>query len=745
MAFRTKLDYSSNRQIKQHLETFTYLSGGTIFGLPFDQLPSGANLETSAITQTYNNYVSTFSGNSTTTVYTWYDNVMQLGASSLSAITPSNSGVTQNTGPVFTANTTTTIDGNVVALNYSGVSFDVTCLAIYDLGGGAYSGTVNTPTLYILSAETTDFTGRTIWVDVSGITRTQDLIITNNPTVGYVWTCADSEGKGYWAAAGAGSSLWTAGTGSNAVVLANSGGYAGGNYSLSEGYATTATGNYGSHAEGNQTTASGNVSHAEGQQTIASGFISHAEGGNTIANGSGSHAEGEFTTASGTCSHSEGNSTTALGSYSHAEGLQTKALGNYGSHAEGRLTTASGLYGSHAEGSGTTASNTASHAEGYSTLASGYASHAEGWYSLASGLYSHAENGYTMALGDNSHSEGQDTTAYGSASHVEGNNSIASGSTSHAEGVYCVANGNASHAEGEKTTANGNKSHTEGYYTTAIGVYSHAGGAFTIASGNTSFVHGSGSTASGVSTIVLGSGITGASNNTTYVDYLNVSRVLSTAFANDIRIDASGNLTTNTSDERLKENINQLTGALDKVKNLQGVTYQWKDRSAGGDAVRLGFIAQQVEQVEPLLVFTNNNDENKYKGLHIDGIIPLLVEAVKELSSGSTINNGIETQTILAEDNNIDLNYNGTQQTAIDGGIRVLHAKGVDLSADFITDENGDWVTNNDLKPNSLTIPEYTPISSSDTNGNVGNITRDDNYLYVKTVNGWKRTNLESF
>ncbi len=162
-------------------------------------------------------------------------------------------------------------------------------------------------------------------------------------------------------------------------------------------------------------------------------------------------------------------------------------------------------------------------------------------------------------------------------------------------------------------------------------------------------------------------------------------------------------------------------------------------------AVKLGFIAQQVEIVEPKLVFTNKVDG--YKGLHVDGIIPLLVEAVKELSSGSTtINNSyLETQTILAEDNNIDLNYNGSKETSIGGGLRVLHAKGQDLSAELITDENGNFVTNNDFKPNALTIPYYTPSSSNDTAGSEGNITRDDNYMYVKTSTGWKRTNLESF
>ena len=42
-------------------------------------------------------------------------------------------------------------------------------------------------------------------------------------------------------------------------------------------------------------------------------------------------------------------------------------------------------------------------------------------------------------------------------------------------------------------------------------------------------------------------------------------------------------------------------------------------------------------------------------------------------------------------------------------------------------------------------IVEYTPTSSSDIYGVIGEITRDDNYLYVKGNNGWKRTNLESF
>lgn len=39
----------------------------------------------------------------------------------------------------------------------------------------------------------------------------------------------------------------------------------------------------------------------------------------------------------------------------------------------------------------------------------------------------------------------------------------------------------------------------------------------------------------------------------------------------------------------------------------------------------------------------------------------------------------------------------------------------------------------------------YTPTSTSDTNGNVGDVTWDDNYMYIKTSAGWKRSALSTF
>ena len=1457
--FRTKLDFSDNRQVKQRIETTTNLSGATTFGVPFGNLPTGPNPALSSITQSISNILGTFSGNSGTTVFTWTDSRFNLGNSTFSAITPSNSGVTQNSGNVFTPVTSSlfTVDGNTGYTQYSGVSFTMYPTTFIGLGGGAYSGQLATYVSQILGATGLDFTGRTIWNDVSGITRTNRLIITDNPMSGYVWTCIDSEGMGEWQYNGSssGSTIWTAGTGINSAVLGGSGGYASyscvaagegvsatTNYSFAEGFFTLASGSrshaegnqttaYGgnSHAEGAQTIASGNTSHAEGYKTLASGYVSHAEGSGTTASGQYSHAEGAGAIASGDTSHAQGKNTIASGQYSHAEGFATIASGD-SSHAEGHQTTASG-YASHAQGSGTIASGDYSHAEGFSdsygtTIASGDYSHAEGWGTLASGDASHAQGYVTIASGDSSHAGGNQSKVYSdngfihaSLSKIDlnsnssailggyfniidkstnsgifaGKDNTISGGTigntnniilggnynkinNHAFSTIINGSGNTIHfdlvdfskpnslemiensvnsvisastlskisSSDKMTIANsisstvinsftnnfdpdpyltsggiigtdtdgdngantiigtyeglirykassntiiassisridgtvggvggavsnfiGNSGNvtisdqynTSGYseYNTIFGSYASSilapnkhstimgseyvgiefsdytsiissidseiltgitssiiggtghtltttensmilGGALNTidtsnysiiagGSGNTvtkntdnltqpkysgifagknnkiipkfgsgvavmsgsycAIVGGESNTISGHSHSFIGGGfnnliecdaafnaivagqnninhafngviiggqdntlgfstscpsqaensiilggsgntialtsnntfntaiiggkghiidnrvddlentviiggeyITANTSNTVYVpnmiintggtqsklgintstpEYVidangnnarlvladtytgddlpfksfvfsanstNVPQIaaatnsylggyglslqmgvvgdnsISTAtseliglsgdtylsssqktnnlniinrsgsngtnnirmyagvnsvsaasvpdfiirgsgstrgyigIANDNpqylieaighlnnrllydptfagnsgtltmsattglptigvgtntgvvnqnggisigmrawndsawatygkqgdshvysskqsnglviissdgvgtedyiecyvggdadgsgalaihmhgtgatkgyvgfdtnlptqRLDVNGNgrfrtigssasagalhyaadgtLTTNTSDERLKTNITTLTGALSKVNQLRGVTYNWTENPTGD--TRIGFIAQEVNSIVPELTFTNPNSPEQYMGVHYDNVTALLVEAVKELSSGITTSNNthLETQTILAEDNNVELNFNGTQQTALGGGLSILHAKGQGLSSDLITDANGNFVTNNDFKPQALTIPLYTPTSSNDTVGSEGNITRDDNYMYVKTSTGWKRTNLENF
>ena len=80
-----------------------------------------------------------------------------------------------------------------------------------------------------------------------------------------------------------------------------------------------------------------------------------------------------------------------------------------------------------------------------------------------------------------------------------------------------------------------------------------------------------------------------------------------------------------TSDIKLKENVKTITGALDTVCALRGVTFDWIATKES----TLGFIAQEVEKVVPELV--SHNVEDDIKTVNYSNMVALLTEAVKEL------------------------------------------------------------------------------------------------------------------
>lgn len=104
-------------------------------------------------------------------------------------------------------------------------------------------------------------------------------------------------------------------------------------------------------------------------------------------------------------------------------------------------------------------------------------------------------------------------------------------------------------------------------------------------------------------------------------------RLLSTgAVVNAVYQTADGTLITGSSDVRLKDNIEPLKGSLEKINQLQGVSFTWKENPEQGRSV--GFIAQDFEKIVPELVFTNQTDG--YKGINYAEVSALLVEAIKE-------------------------------------------------------------------------------------------------------------------
>jgi hypothetical protein len=83
------------------------------------------------------------------------------------------------------------------------------------------------------------------------------------------------------------------------------------------------------------------------------------------------------------------------------------------------------------------------------------------------------------------------------------------------------------------------------------------------------------------------------------------------------------------SDRQLKKDINPLTGALDKLLSLKGVTFEWKEPEKYGNltGTQVGLVAQDVEKVFPDWVGT---DSSGFKTVTVRGLEALVVEAFRE-------------------------------------------------------------------------------------------------------------------
>ena len=88
------------------------------------------------------------------------------------------------------------------------------------------------------------------------------------------------------------------------------------------------------------------------------------------------------------------------------------------------------------------------------------------------------------------------------------------------------------------------------------------------------------------------------------------------------------------SDERWKKNITPISGALEKIGQINGVYYDWrKDEfpdQGFDDKRQAGFIAQEIERVFPEVV---NTDDKGFKSVMYGHVVPLLVEAIKDLEN----------------------------------------------------------------------------------------------------------------
>jgi len=286
---------------------------------------------------------------------------------------------------------------------------------------------------------------------------------------------------------------------------------------------------------------------------------------------------------------------------------------------------------------------------------------------------------------------GEDCVATGGNSTAMGYKSTASGTASTAMGYTSTASGTASTAMGESTLASGYASTAMGYLTQASGSFSFAGGyhMHLTDTAHHTFVWGYSFSEQPISTrdafLIFPAGTKGKVGIGTanpreeleiYGDYpyvifdghstsdarqIGVNNYgLAVYNSDDDRCDmvinnngnvgigstnpsmklyvlgsAGGTQAWNASDKREKTDIRPIRYALNNVSKLRGVAYKWKrgdeDESQGFDnKTHFGVIAQELEEVYPELV-DNPGNTQKRKHVEYNGLIGVLIEAVKEL------------------------------------------------------------------------------------------------------------------
>ena len=112
-------------------------------------------------------------------------------------------------------------------------------------------------------------------------------------------------------------------------------------------------------------------------------------------------------------------------------------------------------------------------------------------------------------------------------------------------------------------------------------------------------------------------------------------------FHNNGDVQITGNFIEGFSDIRLKKNIRKIENAIDKVKKIKGVHYDYNSKGIevmsltkshierGDDKNHIGVIAQEVQKVLPEVISPAPCDSD-YMTVKYEHMVPLLIEAIKE-------------------------------------------------------------------------------------------------------------------
>jgi hypothetical protein len=207
------------------------------------------------------------------------------------------------------------------------------------------------------------------------------------------------------------------------------------------------------------------------------------------------------------------------------------------------------------------------------------------------------------------------------------------------DGDYTTEIGNFNATDGYRTTRYFSSDHI--FYTATAGAGSGSEAMRLDASGRL-LLNTTGAIASGVMSIQVGTGDLDVGIRMKALNSGNWGMAFKNSSGTDIGnivLNASSVSYNTTSDHRLKENVVDLTGATDRLKQLNPSRFNFI--ADGTDTVVDGFLAHEVQSVVPEAISGTHNEVDAdgnpvYQGIDQSKLVPLLVATIQELEARIT-------------------------------------------------------------------------------------------------------------
>ncbi|MES2429360.1 MAG: tail fiber domain-containing protein [Bacteroidota bacterium] len=365
-----------------------------------------------------------------------------------------------------------------------------------------------------------------------------------------------------------------------------------------------------------------------GAYSVAMGFSTVATASRSTAFGYATAARGQYATALGSNTIASGESSIAFGSGTIASGFKSIALGN-GSQATAPNSISIGYFNT-ASSDGAIAMGSSCTASEYGNVAMGDRSHATGLnsYAIGAGVYAKARGGAALGQFNNSSDNSDPYTANATDRIFQLGNG--SDFTTRSNAITVLRNGNTGlgiiapqsilHLVGEENDG------------TDATLKIQSGSQRLLFDGNeidaytTTFLPNSmylQNNSAGDIILVSGGGKVG----------ININPTVHALEVNGTAAKPGGGSWTALSDARMKQQIKPYTDGLQKILQIDPVTFHYNNLSGYNTAdEHVGILAQQLKTIAPYMTGTIQKDGQEYLTADNSAMIYMLINGMKELA-----------------------------------------------------------------------------------------------------------------